>query len=207
MKKYDSMIIKYAQQNNDAMADAVSAPMKKIDNVIKRAQINYTYEQKYRLGILTEAEYYFWQLELQQQAEEARRAAEEGSISQEEAEALNALWNGEDNNSAAEFDSSKHTFWEGEDGDRENISSDAYEDFLKANSIDVSNRTSTSFDDLKALALGTDNSDEESESGSLSEEDQALQDEVARIQALFMPTQGNIDQLFAQNTDSDDENN
>lgn len=183
MKRYETPVIKYAQQNNEKMNDAEKAPIKKIDTVIKRGQINYTYEQKYKLGIMNEVEYFQWQMELQQEEEERRRA-EDSSVSNEELAALNDILNGD-------VDMTKHTFWEGEDGDRENISNDAYEEFLKSNAIDVSNKTSASFEELAAQAQ--------------LEEQKALEEEVARIQAKFMPTQGNIDELFAHNSDSDGE--
>lgn len=177
MNRYNSPVIKYAQQNNEKMQSEDIQPIKKIDSVIKRSQINYSYEQKYQLGILTEVEYFQWQMELQQKAEEEKRN-QDGAVSNEELAALNDILNGD-------VDMTKHTFWEGEDGDRENISNDAYEEFLKANAIDVSNKTSSSFEELQKQAM--------------TEQDKALEDEVARIQAKFMPTQGNIDELFSMN--------
>ena len=180
--RYTSPVIKYAYQNNEAMEEAEPTVVKKIPTVIKRRTIDYTYEQKYALGIMTEYEYMLWQQELMQKAEEERLNAEKTAVSEDEAKDLNELFESE-----KEFDASKKTFWEGEDGDRENISDNAYEDFLRQNGLDVSNKTATSFDDLVAQAAAED-----------AFKEMELMDEVARIQEKFMPTQGNIDSLFAK---------
>lgn len=115
--------------------------------VIKRYMINYSYEEKYKLGILTPQEYYQWQFELEEKAK-----AEANSKSSE-----------------------KHTFWEGEDEPRQNVSDDDYQAFISQNGLDLTNVNSLSFEDIQK---------------------QALEDEVARIQAKFMPIQGDIDSLF-----------
>ncbi len=87
--------------------------------VIKLYQQKLTYEDKFRLGIITYPEYIQWQTELAQ-AEAEKDKKEEGS-----------------------------TFWSADGGNRDNISSDDYEDFLAQNGIDVSNRTYVDFDSLK----------------------------------------------------------
>ena len=197
MGKYSSSIIKYAMQDNSAMKDADITPIKKIDTIIKRQSINYTFEQKYKLGIMTDFEFAEWQYQLRKEAEEAQLAAQESAISAEEAAALNEILGNAP--AGTEVDTTKHTFWEGEEGDRENISNDAYEEFLKANAIDVSNSTSTSFDDLVAQTLGDNTAEDDSDADAA-----ALAEEVARIQAKFMPIQGDIDSLFAMNSEDDD---
>ena len=87
--------------------------------VIKLYQQKLTYEDKFRLGIITYPEYIQWQTELAQ-AKADKDKKEEGS-----------------------------TFWSAEGGNRDNIPSDDYEDFLAQNGIDVSNRTYVDFDSLK----------------------------------------------------------
>ena len=83
--------------------------------LIKWYQTPMTYEQKYRLGLLTLEEYEEWQRQL---AEEEKAASQPS------------------------------TFWGNDDGDRENLASDAYNDFLNANNIDISNNNSVDIDSL-----------------------------------------------------------
>ena len=93
-------------------------------HLIKRYQIDYSYEQKFKLGIMTPAEYYAWQNELYLKAqEEAQKAAQ----------------------SSGKKD---HTFWEDDEGVRENVSDRDYETFLAMNNLDVSNENAV---DVAAL--------------------------------------------------------
>ena len=90
--RYSSPVIKYAYQNNDAINDAEPIIFKKIPTVIKRRSIDYTYEQKFALGIMTEYEYMIWQQELMQKAEEERLNAENAAVSEDEAKDLSELF-------------------------------------------------------------------------------------------------------------------
>ena len=87
--------------------------------IIKRYQIDYSYEQKYKLGIITAAEFMVWQSELAQKASEDEKTPHKN-----------------------------HTFWEDDEGVRENVSNAEYDNFLAQNQIDVSNTTSFDFDAL-----------------------------------------------------------
>ncbi len=88
--------------------------------IIKLYQQKLSYEEKYKLGILTYPEYVQWQQELMEQEKEKESKAEEGS-----------------------------TFWSADGGNRDNISTEDYNDFLEQNHIDVTNRTYVDFDSLK----------------------------------------------------------
>lgn len=83
--------------------------------VIKRSQIDYSYEQKQRLGILTAEEFGYWQMELQEKlmAERAERARTHDGA----------------------------TFWSNDRKVRRNVSQDDYGKFLAENNIDISNTT------------------------------------------------------------------
>lgn len=184
--RYSNPIVKFAYQNNEAMDDVEPAVIKRIPNIIKRQVIDYSFEQKYALGIMTEYEYMLWQEELAKKAEDERQAAEEIAISKEEADALSQIID-------TSVDMSKKTFWEGEDGDRENVSNDVYEQFLAQNQIDVSNKTMASFEELAAQAAAED-----------AFKMMEIEDEVARIQEQHTPTQGSIDSLFADAGDMEE---
>ncbi|MCR5279315.1 MAG: hypothetical protein K6E19_07715 [Lachnospiraceae bacterium] len=88
--------------------------------IVKLYQQKLTYEDKFKLGILTYPEYVQWQQELAEE-EAAKNAESEGS-----------------------------TFWSADGGNRDNISNADYNDFLAQNGIDVSNRNSVDFDSLKS---------------------------------------------------------
>lgn len=180
--RYSNPIVKYAYQNNEAMENVEPAVIKKIPNIIKRQVIDYSFEQKYELGIMTEYEYMLWQEELAKKAEDDRQMAENVAISEEEAAALSAIIDNDE-----KVDMSKKTFWEGEEGDRENLSDDVYEKFLEQNMIDVSNKTTASFEELAAQAAAEE-----------AFKQMEIEDEVARIQDQHTPTQGSVDSLFEQ---------
>lgn len=102
---------------------AEAAPVHSTDTIIKRFWINYSYEEKFRLGIMTPQEYAAWQMELfqkQQEEQEAERAAKEEA-------------------SAAEIEGG--TFWANDKAVRMNLSSDDYSKFLAENGLDVTNTT------------------------------------------------------------------
>lgn len=84
---------------------------------------------------------------------------------------------------ADEQPTQKKTFWEGE-GDRKNIADDEYQKLLAQTGINVANRNAIDVDAIM----------NQQEDNAI---DQALADEVARIQAKFMPIQGDIDSLFS----------
>lgn len=88
--------------------------------IIKLYQQKLSYEEKYKLGILTYPEYVQWQQELMEEQEKEKEKSEEGS-----------------------------TFWSADGGNRDNISDDDYNDFLAQNNIDVTNSTYVDFDSLK----------------------------------------------------------
>lgn len=100
-------------------------------SIIKRFQIDYSYAEKYKLGIITFDEFQIWQAEL---AKEREGQAEEGDY-------LDELINGA-------VSQKNHTFWENDTSDRLNVSSDAYGEFLLANNLDVSNVNAVDFDAL-----------------------------------------------------------
>lgn len=89
--------------------------------LIKWYQQDLSYEEKYKLGLLTPQEYELWQAELAKESAHEKRGA-----------------NGSD------------TFWSGDQEDRENVSQDEYADILSAAGVDVSNKTSIDFDSLFA---------------------------------------------------------
>lgn len=86
--------------------------------VVKTYQVDMSYADKYRLGILTYQEYYAWMQEL-----EAQAAAEEEKASGE----------------GTESKVSGKTFWANDTGERTNLSADGFKDFLAENSVDISN--------------------------------------------------------------------
>ena len=89
--------------------------------LIKLYQQKLTYEDKYKLGILTYPEYIQWQQELaEQEKEKKKESASDGA-----------------------------TFWSADGGNRDNISNDDYKDFLAQNNIDVHNSSYVDFDSLK----------------------------------------------------------
>jgi len=98
-------------------------PVHATDTIIKRFRINYSYEEKYRLGIMTPQEYAAWQMELfrkQQEEQEAERLERERA-------AADSIEGG--------------TFWANDTTIRTNISGDDYNKFLAENGLDVSNTT------------------------------------------------------------------
>ncbi len=69
-------------------------------------------------------------------------------------------------------DGKNHTFWENDGGDRENLSNDAYDDFLAQNNIDVSNMNAVDISAIlgEAEAENMDQVDDYSEADSFSAE-------------------------------------
>jgi hypothetical protein len=102
---------------------ALSPQKAPFTSVIKRYQIDYSYEQKYKLGILTPAEYYAWQREIfmKDREEQEKRSAS---------------------------DKVSHTFWENDKDVRRNVSSDDYNEFLTLNNLDVRNENDLDIDAL-----------------------------------------------------------
>ncbi|MBP5151975.1 MAG: hypothetical protein ILP13_03545 [Lachnospiraceae bacterium] len=88
--------------------------------LVKWYQQKMSYEEKYRMGLLTYPEYLEWQQELMNAEEAKTTPVEEGS-----------------------------TFWSGDTELRSNISNSDYEDFLAQNNVDVSNSTTVDFEKLK----------------------------------------------------------
>lgn len=86
--------------------------------VIKRWQVKMSYEEKYRFGMLTVPEYYAWMEELANAQNEASKVTDD------------------------------ERFWESDTKERKNISSNDYDEFLKENSVDVSNSNTLDFDKL-----------------------------------------------------------
>ena len=107
-------IIKPSQYSYDVHKTELMLPPQKMPYavVIKRFQIDYSYEQKYKMGILTMEEYVAWQIQLSQRAQEAQ----------------------------SEQEHIDHTFWEHEEHERPNIPENEYEQFLLNNQVDVRNR-------------------------------------------------------------------
>ena len=94
--------------------------------IIKLYQQKLSYEEKYKLGILTYPESVQWQQELMEQEKEKEKEIEKEPQAGEGS-----------------------TFWSADGGNRDNISADDYNDFLEQNHIDVTNRTYVDFDSLK----------------------------------------------------------
>jgi len=92
--------------------------------LIKWYNTSMTYEEKYKLGLLTYPEYLEWQKELAEEAAKKEAAETEATSMHSD------------------------TFWQNDTTDRSNISSDEYNDFLNNNNIDVSNKTAVDFDAL-----------------------------------------------------------
>ena len=87
--------------------------------IIKRFQIDYSYEQKYKLGILSIEEYVAWQIQLNQKTREEQEGSKQN-----------------------------HTFWENDEVERLNISDEDYDQFLAQNQIDVSNNNDVDIEAL-----------------------------------------------------------
>lgn len=111
--------------------------------VIKRYMINYSYEEKFKLGILTPQEYAAWQYELQEKNSHALEDHGQGvrAITGPTVEEALSM-------TAEDDDLSGATFWANGTGDRDNVSNDDYSKFLSENNLDVSNRTAVDFDAL-----------------------------------------------------------
>lgn len=114
----DLKILKPSQYSYDIHKAELMLPPQKMPYaaVIKRFQIDYSYEQKYKMGILSMEEYVAWQIQLSQKAQEAVLPRQD------------------------------HTFWEKEKTERLNIPEDEYEEFLEHNQVDVRNRTTVDVD-------------------------------------------------------------
>lgn len=111
------VIIKANQCVYDAEAFELAIVPKKMPytNIIKRFQIDYSLEQKYKLGIMTYEEYGEWLvIERNKAFEEARRKEEEKS-------------------------SNAATFWGNDKTVRKNVSDDDFDKFLRENNLDVKN--------------------------------------------------------------------
>lgn len=111
--------------------------------VIKRYMINYSYEEKFKLGILTPQEYAAWQYELQEKNSHALEDSSQGAPALTGPTVEEAL-----SMTVEEEDFSGATFWANGTGDRNNVSNDDYSKFLSENNLDVTNRTSVDFDAL-----------------------------------------------------------
>lgn len=128
-------IIKNSQYNYETTGTELALAPRKMPYtvVIKRQYIEYSFEQKYKLGILTAEEYAMWMHQLadekRKEAEAQRKKAKAGS-------------------------GHSHTFWEDDEGDRMNVSNDAFDKFLAENNLDVSNTTSV---DVEALIKENNN--------------------------------------------------
>lgn len=113
------MIIKACQCIYDTKAFELAVIPKKMPYtaIIKRFQIDYSLEQKYKLGIMTPEEYGQWLvIEHEKALEEARKKESEKA-----------------GNSA--------TFWGNDRTVRRNVSDDDFDKFLKDNNLDVTNDT------------------------------------------------------------------
>ncbi len=112
-------IIKSSQYSYDTGETELALPPQKAPyaTIIKRFQIDYSNEQKYKLGIMSMEEYVAWQIQLQQMEQEGENAPKQN-----------------------------HTFWEQDEVERLNISNEAYDDFLAQNKIDVSNNAMVDID-------------------------------------------------------------
>jgi len=126
MLSSDLHILKSSQYNYETSGTELALTPRKMPYtvVIKRYMIDYSYEQKYRLGILTAEEYAMW---MHQLAEEKRKEAEE---------------------ERKKAKSEGSTFWANDKGARMNVSSDDFDKFLAANNLDVSNNTSVNVEAL-----------------------------------------------------------
>lgn len=117
-------ILKANQYNYDTTGTELALMPKKMPYsvIIKRFQIDYSLEQKYRLGIMTPPEYAQW---VQEKEEELRAQ-----------------------NKPPKKERKNHTFWEDDGGERKNVSENDFAKFLSENSLDVSNTTAV---DVAAL--------------------------------------------------------
>ncbi len=118
----DLKILKPSQYSYDVHKAELMLPPQKMPYavVIKRFQIDYSYEQKYKMGILSMEEYVAWQIQLSQKAQEAQPKQEHID----------------------------HTFWERDEKERRNIPENEYEEFLLNNQVDVRNRTTLDMDSI-----------------------------------------------------------
>ncbi len=113
-------ILKVNQYSYDTKAFELAAVPQKAPfaTIIKRYQIDYSFEQKFKLGIITGPEYMAWQAQLY----------EESLQKEEKSEKKN------------------HTFWEDDEGIRENVSEADYDSFLAVNDLNVSNNAMVDID-------------------------------------------------------------
>ncbi len=118
----DLRILKANQYSYDTEAFALALLPQKApySTIIKRYQIDYSFEQKYKLGIMTPSEYMAWQAQL---FEEAQKKQSEAAAGRKD-----------------------HTFWEDDEGVRENVSDADYNSFLSTNGLDVSNNAMVDID-------------------------------------------------------------
>ena len=114
----DLHILKSNQYSYDKEAFSLALLPQKAPytTIIKRYQIDYSFEQKYKLGILTGAEYMAWQAQLYEE-----------SLKQQN-------------------EKKNHTFWENDESVRENVSQADYDTFLSVNDLDVSNNAMVDID-------------------------------------------------------------
>lgn len=104
--------------------------------IVKWYNTTWTYEQKYKCGRLTYEEYLQWMEELRAEEEEKNAGSVQTGAT------------------------AGTTFWQQDDVARENLSNDAYADFLAQNSIDVSTNATVDIERLLAEAGGNDSSPE-----------------------------------------------
>lgn len=88
--------------------------------IVKWYNTTWTYEQKYKCGLLTYEEYLMWMEELKNEEEE-KKGPKHGT-----------------------------TFWQNDEGERENLSSSDYNDFLAQNGISVANSSTVDVASLLA---------------------------------------------------------
>lgn len=101
--------------------------------IVKWYNTTWTFEQKYKCGRMTYDEYLLWMEELKKEEEEKNGTS--GSVQT--------------------GSTAGTTFWQQDGGARENLSTDAYADFLAQNSIDVSTNATVDIASLLAEAEGT----------------------------------------------------
>lgn len=94
--------------------------------IIKAHQTALSYAEKYRLGILTYPEYLMWQAQISLGLADTTTQNNDSPVNE---------------STASTTSDSSGRFWENDSGIRQNVSEDAYADFLRENSIDVSNNT------------------------------------------------------------------
>ena len=152
MKNVVSVTNEILLQRNRELRTRYTSPL------IKWYQATMTKEEKFKLGMMTYEEFNEWQEELAQ--EEALKAEEEAakaeSTNEDIKDADNNETSSEESAAISTPESTNHTFWEDDTEDRDNLSNASYEEFLKSNGLDVSNKNTVNVEAIMEMDLGSD---------------------------------------------------